>query len=49
MGSNLVYGFDKECTFRPKYMIRNTRSSQRYKRNNENSMSKGDTLLSKNK
>lgn len=35
--------------FRPEYMTKNTRSSQRYKKHEKNSMSKRDSLLVRGK
>lgn len=42
--NNLIYRFDKKKTFRPKYIARNTRLSQKHKKHNENSMGRGGSL-----
>lgn len=31
MGDNLIYDFDKQMTFKTRYMAKNSRSSQEYK------------------
>lgn len=47
--SNDVYNFDKQKMFRPKYIVRNTRSSQKYRMHDEKSMGRGGSLLAKKK
>lgn len=38
MESNFVYGFDKQKTFKSRYIARNTKSSQKQRGNNKNSI-----------
>ena len=47
MESNLVYSFDRRWMFRPGYIARNIKLSQKHKRHDENSMDRGDSLLIK--
>lgn len=49
MGSNLIYGFDKQRKFKSKYMAKNIRSSGRQRRHDENSMSGGGSSSAKAK
>lgn len=47
--NNLIYGFNRQKTFKPKYMIKNIRLSPRHKAYNENSMGGEGLLLAKGK
>lgn len=49
MGSNLMYGYDKQKIFKPKYMAKNIRSSQRQKRHDENNVGGQGLLAAKDK
>lgn len=44
MGSNLMYGYDSQKTFRLEYIAKNPRSSQEYIEHDENSMGKEGSL-----
>lgn len=47
--NNLIYNFNRQGRFKPRYMSKNTRSSQRYKRYDKNSISRRGLSLVKDK
>lgn len=47
--NNLIYSFDRQKTLMARYLIGNTRSSQKHRRYDENNIEQDSLLLTKSK
>ena len=47
IGSSLIYDFNRQRTFRVKYIARNSRTNQKHRRHDKRSMSQENLLITK--